>query len=161
MYIYIYIYIYAYAHIYTYISTSIAYAHPVESVKQMCILCSQQLSNIHTCTCMVHNNTCKCMPTLCKKHAFGLVYARLFNCAAASLPWRLLQNYLESCANIVQAVVYCPPYRPPSCWQSFARRCSLKKSVQIHARSWRGRHCGVAQASSDHPRWCRLHPVCL
>jgi hypothetical protein len=40
-------------------------------------------------------------------------------------------------------------------------RCSLKKSVQIHANSWLGRHCGVSQASSDHPRWCRSHPVCL
>jgi len=96
-----------------------------------------------------------------KKNAHGLVYARLFNCAAASLPWRLLWTYLESCPNIVQAVVYCSPYRTPSCWQSFARRCSLKKSVQIHASSWRGRHCGVAHASSDHPRWCRPHPVCL
>jgi len=96
-----------------------------------------------------------------KKNAYGLVYARLFNCAAASLPLRLLRTYLESCTNIVQTVVYCPPYRPPSCWQSFARRCSLKKSVQIHASSWRGRHCGVTQASSDHPRWCRPHPVCL
>ena len=90
---------------------------------------------------MVRNNTCKCMLTLCKKNAYGLVYVRLFNCAAASLPWRLLRTYLESCANIVQAVVYCPPYRPPSCWQSVARRCSLKKSVLIHASSWRGRHC--------------------
>jgi len=37
----------------------------------------------------------------------------------------------------------------------------LKKSVQIHASSWRGRRCGVAQASSDHLRWCGPHPVCL
>jgi len=41
------------------------------------------------------------------------------------------------------------------------RHCSLKKSVQIHASSWRGRCCGIAQASSDHPHWCRPHPVCL
>jgi len=67
-----------------------------------------------------------------QKNAYGLVYARLFNCAAASLPWRLLRTYLESCANIVQAVVDCPPYRPLSC--CVARRCSLKKSVQIHAK---------------------------
>ena len=32
------IYTYAYTHIYICISTSIAYAHPVESVKQMCTL---------------------------------------------------------------------------------------------------------------------------
>ena len=42
-----------------------------------------------------------------------------------------------------------------------ARRCSLKKSVQIHASSWRGRRCGVTQASFDHPRWCRPHLVCI
>jgi len=35
------------------------------------------------------------------------------------------------------------------------------RSVQIHASLWRGRRCGVAQASSDHPRWCRPDPVCL
>ena len=64
-----------------------------------------------------------------------LVHARLCNGVAASLPWKLLRTYLESCANIVQAVVYCPPFRPPSCQQSVARRCSLKKSVQIHASS--------------------------
>ena len=38
--------------------------------------------------------------------------------------------------------------RPPaSLTKSVARRCSLKKSVKIHASSWRGRCCGVAQAS--------------
>ena len=69
------------------------------------------------------------------RHFARETYARLFNCAAASLPWRLLRTYLESCANIVQSVVYCSPYCPPSCWQSVARHCSLKKSVQIHADS--------------------------
>ena len=70
-----------------------------------------------------------------QKNAYGLVYARLFNCAAASLPRRLLRTYLESCANIVQAVVYCPPYRPPSCRQSVARRVRSRnpsKSTLAH-----------------------------
>ena len=70
-----------------------------------------------------------------QKNAYGLVYARLFNCAAASLPWRLLRTYLESCANIVQAVVYCPPYRPPSCRQSVVRRVRSRnpsKSTLAH-----------------------------
>jgi len=74
MYIYIYTYTYAYAHIYIYMSTSIAYAHPVEFIGrqgQACSKfvrwCSQHLSNIHTCTCTVRNNTCKCMLTFCKK----------------------------------------------------------------------------------------------
>jgi len=64
---------------------------------------------------MVLNNTCECMPTL-RKNAYGLVHAHLSNGAAASLPWKLLRTYLESCANIMQAVVY----RPPSCRRSVA-----------------------------------------
>jgi len=56
------------------------------------------------------------------------------NGAAASLSWKLLQTYLESCGNIVQAVVYHRPScrsragppssaRPPSC-RLPAARCS-------------------------------------
>jgi len=70
-----------------------------------------------------------------QKNAYGLVYAHLFNCAAASLPRRLLRTCLESCANIEQAVVYCPPYRPPSCRQSVARRVRSRnpsKSTLAH-----------------------------
>jgi len=48
------------------------------------------------------------MHTLCK-NAYALVHARLCNGAAASLPWKLLRTYHESCANIVQAVVCRPP----------------------------------------------------
>jgi len=53
-----------------------------------------------------------------------LMHARLCNGAAASLPWKLLRTYLESCANIVQAVVSARPTapsssRPPFCWQKF------------------------------------------
>jgi len=49
------------------------------------------------------------------------VHARLCSGAAASLPWKLLRTYFESCANIVQAVVSARPpapssSRPPSCW---------------------------------------------
>ena len=40
---------------------------------------------------------------------------------------------------------------PPVSTKPIARRCSLKKSVQIHANC----RCGVAQASFDHLRWCR------
>ena len=42
----------------------------------------------------------------------GLVHARLCNDAEASLPWKLLRIYLQSCASIVQAVV-CRPLLPP------------------------------------------------
>ena len=57
----------------------------------------------------------------------------------------------------MQAVVC----RPPSCQLDEISRCSLKESIQTHASSSRGRRCSVAQASSNHPRWYRPHPVCL
>jgi len=55
----------------------------------------------------------------------------------------------------------CPFVEPAALLLARCMICSLNKSVQIHASSWRGRRCSVAQASSDHPRWCRPHPVCL
>jgi len=59
---------------------------------------------------MVLQNTYECMLTL-RKNAYGLVHLHLCNGAAASLSLKLFRTYVESCANIVQAVVY----RPPSC----------------------------------------------
>jgi len=60
------------------------------------------------------NNTGKCMHTL-RKNAYALVHARLCNGAAASLPWKLLRTYHESCANIVRAVAcQSPPAGNPS-----------------------------------------------
>ena len=63
-----------------------------------------------------------------------LVHARLCNGAAASLPWKLLRTYLESCANIVQAVVSAHPpapssSRPPSCWP-IARHVRLRNLIK-------------------------------
>jgi hypothetical protein len=63
-----------------------------------------------------------------------LVHARLCNGAAASLPWKLLRTYLESCANIVQAVVSAHPpapssSRPPSCWP-VARHVRLRNPIK-------------------------------
>ena len=57
----------------------------------------------------------------------GLVYARLYNGAAASLPWKLLRTYLESCANIVQAVVC----HPPSCRLNLARTPPWLNAVRL------------------------------
>jgi len=45
--------------------------------------------------------------------------------------------------------------------KSVARCCSLKKFIQFHTSQWSGRRCSVAQASFNHPRWCRPRPVCL
>jgi len=62
-----------------------------------------------------------------------LVHARLCNGAAASLPWKLLQTYLESCANIVQAVVSAHPPAPsssrPPPW-SVARHVRLRNPIK-------------------------------
>jgi len=75
---------------------------------------------------MVLNNTCECIHTL-RKNAYGLVHARLCNGAAASLPWKLLQSYLESCANIMQAVVC----HPPSCRLDLARTPPSPDAVRL------------------------------
>jgi len=50
--------------------------------------------------------------TLSAKNAYALVHARICNGAEASLLWKLLRTYLESCASIVQAIV-CRPLWPP------------------------------------------------
>jgi len=68
------------------------------------------------------------------------------NTAIKSTHWRMWLNIVNDC--FVGVCVF---------W----KRCLLKKSVQIHASSWRGRCCGVAQASFNHLRWCRPHPVYL
>jgi len=60
--------------------------------------CSQHLFEMHT--------------TLSAKNAYALVHARICNGAEASLPWKLLRTYLESCASIVQTVV-CRPLLLP------------------------------------------------
>jgi len=137
----IHIYMYTYTYTYTYINTWIhihTHAHihvhiHIHIYICLCTIiyiyiyiyrirtsCREREANVYADVhniCLTytpaHAWCCKCMPTLCKKNAYGLVYVRLFNCAAASLPWRLLRTYLESCANIVQVVVYCPPYCPP------------------------------------------------
>jgi len=71
--------------------------------------------------------------------------------------FRLLSSHLSTpSVQWVCLCAYTHTYTRIVAW-----RCSLKKSVQIHASSWRGRRCGVAQASLNHLRWCRPHPVCL
>ena len=65
-----------------------------------------------------------------QKNAYGLVYARLFNCAAASLPWRLLQTYLESCANIVQTAR--PTARSLAALRDVVRSRNPSKSTLSH-----------------------------
>jgi len=125
---------------------------------QMCMLMSN-LFNLHTCTYMVLKYTCLNAYHTLRQNAHALVHARLCNGAETSLPWKLLRTVL----TLVQT----------SCRLSFAARlatvstisvawrCSLKKTVKIHASSWCGRRCNVAQTPFDHLRWCRPHPDCL
>ena len=63
-----------------------------------------------------------------------LVHVRLCNGVTASLPWKILRTYLESCANIVQLVVTAHPLapsssRPPSCWP-VARHVRLRNPIK-------------------------------
>ena len=104
--------------------------------------CTQHLFNVNTCTCMVLRTPVWMHTTLPAKNAHAPVHTRPCNSAETSLPWKLLRTYLESCASIVLLIA-----RPTAVsTKPVARRCLLKKSVQIHASSWRGRRCGVAQA---------------
>ena len=63
-----------------------------------------------------------------------LVHARPCNGAADFLPWKLLRTYLESCTNIVQAVVSAHPPAPsssrqPSC-SPVARHVRLRNPIK-------------------------------
>jgi len=91
------------------------------------------------------------------QNAHAPVHARLCNGAATMLPWKLLRHILRLVQTSNRLLfVACPPAAISR--KSVARRCSLKKTIQMHASSWHGCSCIVAQASSDHPRWCGPHP---
>jgi len=134
-YTYTYIYIHTWIHIHTYANTcTCTYIHIHISmhtyiyiyiyIYRICTSCRERETNVYADVhniCLAYTPAhawCATTPVnaclLFAKNTYGLVYARLFNCAITSLSWRLLRTYLESCANIVQAVVYCPPYRPLS-----------------------------------------------
>ena len=119
-------------HIHTYIYICLCtYLYLYIYIYHICTSCRERAANLYADVhniCLTYTRAhawCATTPVntrrLCAKNAYGLVYARLFNCAAASLPWRLLRTNLESCANIVHAVVYCLPFRPPSCRQYVAQ----------------------------------------
>ena len=113
MHIYIHVvHVHMFAYVYIYIC--------MHTCTYLCIYVSiYAYIHIHICThtymyIYMHMHTCIYISP-------QLVHPRLCNGAAASLPWKLLRTYLESCANIVQAVVSAHPpapssSRPPSCW---------------------------------------------
>ena len=75
----------------------------------------------------------------------------------ANLSWVLREHRAGCCFRPPS----CPYVEPAALLLAWLPDLFAKKSVQNHASSWRGRRCSVAQASSDHPRWCGPHPVCL
>ena len=88
--------------------------------------CSTTPVNACRLSAKMHMDSCMC------------TYA---NGAAASVSWKLLRTYLESCANIVRTVVYHPPScrsragppssaRPPSC-RPPAASCSTLLASKI------------------------------
>jgi len=99
-------------------------------------------------------NTCLNACILSAKNAHAPMHA----CNGVEASWCRSFFAMETIANLswvlYEHLAGCllPPALLLSRRKSGARRCSLKKSVQIHASSWRGPRCGVAQASFDHSR---------
>jgi len=106
--------------------------------------CSTTPVNACMLSAKMHMDSCMC--------AYATVQKFLFH-----------ESYCELTLSVARAScrLSCSARPSTGSTKSVARRRSLKKSVQIHARTWRGRRCGVAKASSNHPHWCRPHPVCL
>jgi len=109
-----------------------------------------------------HNTDWNAHHTLCSKCIYARACAHMQRCrsffameAIVNLFW-VLHEHRSGCR--LPPALAAPPAVST---KPVARRCWLIKSVQIHASSWRSRCCGVAQASFDHLRWCRPHPVCL
>ena len=97
-----------------------------------------------------------------------LLSAKKSTCTSACAPIKRYRNFfaIETIANFLSFVralcrLLFAARSAVVSTKSVAQRCSLKKSVQMRASSWRSRRCGVAQASFDHLRWCRSYPVCL
>jgi len=155
---YTYTYIYMHMHIYIYIYL---YIH------RICTSCSEREANVYA---DVHNicitftsahawcsttpvNACwlsaKMHTDLCMR-----AYTTVQQLPCHGSYYELILSLARTSCRL--SFTTCPPAaRPP------AGNAARLKSVQIHASSWRGRRQGVAHASSDHPHWCRPHPVCL
>ena len=102
--------IHVHIHIYIYICLC-TYIYTYLYIYRICTSCRECEANVYADVhkiCLTYTPAhawCATTPVnacrLSAKNAYGLVYARLFNCVAVSLPWKLLRTYLESCANIV------------------------------------------------------------
>jgi len=157
----IYTYIYTYTHVHVYMYTCIhrhiyihththTYMHGYIYIYICIYMCTYTYMYIY-----MHMHICMCISPQC---------APVQQCssfhgkeAIANLSWVLHEHRAGCCFHPPS----CPFVEPAALQLARWPNCSLKKSVQIHASLWRSRRCSVAQASSDHPRWCGPHPVCL
>jgi len=147
-------------------------------------ICTSCNERVRKCVHWCHNTylTYKPAHAWCSEHLSECMHTlrKKYTCTRACTPMQWCRNFfaMETIANL--SWVLCEHRASCHCnaaqgrgsrsfdaclalvsTKSVARRCSLKKFVQIHASSWYGRRCGVAHASFDHPRWCRPHSVCL
>jgi len=130
-----------------------------ECVRKCVRWCQKHLCTIHTCICTGAQDTClvrphssqqmQIHPRMC---AYGMVQQLCCHGNCCKLFWVLS----EHCTGCCLLHAHLPSWRT---WSP--DDCSLKKTIQIYASSWRGRGCVVTQASSDHARWCGPHPAGL
>ena len=119
----------------------------------------------------VTNNTCTCMvlTTPVEIHAYSPWKMHMSSCMRDYATMQKLLchgSYCKIISSLARALYRLSFAARPTAvsTKSVARRCSLKKFVQIHSSSWHGHRCGVAcvaQASFNRQRWCRPHLVCL
>jgi len=174
--IHIHIHTHIYVHIYVYIYIFICtYIYIYLYIYRICTSCIEREANVYTDVhniCLMYISAhawCSTTPVnacrLSAKMHMDSCMCTCANCAAASLSWKLLRTYLESCANIVQAVVYHPPSyrsragppssaRPPSC-RPPAARCSTLLASKNSSKSTLA-HDAVAAAvlHKHHPIIC-------
>jgi len=117
-----------------------ARVRPIDKLEEACtpahVWCSQLLSKMRAYSPpKMHMDSCM--------HAYRSFFATE---AIANLSW--VRKHRAGC-RLSPALAAPPGFST----NPVTRRCSLKKSVQIHASSWRGCRCSVAQASFDHLRW--------
>jgi len=129
-----------------------AYAHHVASAKQTCTLMfatSVLYTHLHMHGAQQHLWMHAYSPQKCiwTRACAPMQLCRSFYAmeAIANLSWVLCEHRAGCRLPLALAAPSAVSDKP------VARRCSLKKSVQIHASSWRDRRCGVAQ---HHPIIC-------
>jgi len=134
------------------------YAHPVASV------CTNVYADVHN-TCLTYTpahawcsqHLSKCMHTLRKKCTSTRACAPMQRCrsffameAIANVSWVLHEHRAGSGCRLPPILLLSRRNQSPDAVRS---RNSSKSTAVLY--------CGIAQASFDHPCWCRPPPVCL